>query len=104
MSKTIFTSIIFSMMLYSCNQKTSQSTNLSLLPILEITKIIKAKDGYTEISLSDSKSGKYIVNIQNKMISKLDLKVNDRVKVVGDYAESFPVQILNSAKVIKVKK
>ncbi len=63
-------------------------------PTLTVTDIEHGKDGYTA-SLKDAKKGLYtmVVSIPNLEDNYVDLKVGDRVRVDGEYAESHPIQI-----------
>lgn len=62
---------------------------------LTVTKVIGEKDGET-IHLRDkeNKAYKMIVSIPNLGDNYISLKVGDRVKVEGEYIDSFPTQIL----------
>ena len=74
---------------------------LSKYPTLTVTKIEHGKDGYTA-TLTDASKGLYIctISIPNLEDNYISLKIGDRVKIAGEYAESYPVQIF--AKQIKI--
>ena len=83
-------------------EKTTDSVVLYMsLPLLTVTDKEYGKDGYMT-SLEDQDGGKYtmIVSIPNLEDKYVELEVGDKVKVLGEYAESFPVQIF--AKEIKI--
>ena len=64
------------------------------LPVLTVTKIENGKDGYMA-HLEDGKKGKYVmlVSIPNLGDKYVDLKIGDRIRAEGSYAESDPIQI-----------
>jgi hypothetical protein len=103
MSKSIFISILLSIVLCSCANKDNEPVDFSVLPVLEITSIVKTNDNNFDISLTDNKSGKYVALIDNNTVSDMNLKKGDKIKISGDYAESYPVQILRVTKVKKVE-
>lgn len=67
-------------------------------PVLTVTEIESGRDGYTA-QLKDNKNEKYImvVSIPNLGEGYVDLKIGDNVRVTGEYAESYPVQIFATA-------
>lgn len=69
-------------------------TDLASYDTLTVTEIQQGKDGYTA-RLKDAKNGLYIctISIPNLGDRYVDLKIGDRVKIAGDYAESHPIQI-----------
>lgn len=70
-------------------------------PTLTVTKIENGKDGYTA-HLVDSGEMTYtmVVSIPNLGDDYVDLKVGDKIKADGEYAESIPIRIY----VKKIKK
>lgn len=88
----------------SKNQTTTSITSSEELPVTDVnietyetlivTDIQHGKDGYTA-HLKDSNNGLYIctISIPNLGDQYKDLKIGDRVKIAGNYAESHPVQI-----------
>ena len=72
-------------------------------PTLTVTKIFKGKDGYTA-TLKDDKNGLYecTISIPNLGKNYVRLALGDQVKIAGEYAESYPVQIFaEKIKIIK---
>ncbi len=74
--------------------KVIERVALKNLPELTVTKVIGEKDGET-IHLIDSKKKAYnmIVSIPNLGKDYIRLKVGDKLKVEGEYVDSFPTQI-----------
>lgn len=66
------------------------------LPLLTVDRIEPGIDGYTA-HLTDSIGGGYtaVISIPNLEDAFVPLEVGDVVTIAGDYAESYPVQILN---------
>ncbi|CAL2104554.1 protein of unknown function [Tenacibaculum sp. 190130A14a] len=75
-------------------EKPITDEELAKFPILEVTEIRNGKDGYTAI-LKDDKEGLYTctISIPNLEDNYVQLKVGDKVRIAGEYAESYPVQI-----------
>ncbi|MBA6157326.1 DUF4377 domain-containing protein [Tenacibaculum sp. S7007] len=80
--------------IYAKKIKVIERTALKNLPKLTVTKVIGEKDGET-IHLIDSEKKAYnmIVSIPNLGKDYIRLKVGDRLKVEGEYVDSFPTQI-----------
>ena len=74
--------------------KVIEKASLENLPELTVIKVIGEKDGET-IYLRDGKKRAYnmIVSIPNLGKNYISLKVGDKVKVEGEYIDSFPTQI-----------
>ena len=74
--------------------KVIERAALKNVPELTVTKVIGEKDGET-IHLTDSKNKAYnmIVSVPNLGKDYVRLKVGDKVKVEGEYIDSFPTQI-----------
>lgn len=74
--------------------KIIEPAKLKKLPELTVTKVIGEKDGET-VHLTDGKNNAYtmIVSIPNLGNGYVRLKVGDKVKVEGEYIDSFPTQI-----------
>ena len=76
------------------NNKDNNDKTMSDLPVLTVTEIENGKDGYTA-TLTDETKGLYVctISIPNLEDNYVSLKVGDKVKIDGEYAESHPVQI-----------
>lgn len=91
----------------SCNSSKNNASNakdvLPNQPLLTVIKIQNGKDGYTA-TLQDSKKGLYIctISIPNLEDNYVNLEVNDKVKIAGDYLESDPVQII-AKRIVKIE-
>lgn len=74
------------------------------LPVLEVIGVFSEKDGDSVglISLDNIMRYRTIVSIPNLGEGYISLKVGDRVKIAGEYAESHPVQILSISNIQKV--
>ena len=70
---------------------------------LTITKTKNGRDGYTA-SLKNETGNLYVctISIPNLEDNYIRLEIGDTVKIAGDYAESYPIQIF--AKKIKLIK
>ena len=75
---------------------TDELVTVDGLPLLTVDRIEPGIDGYTAY-LTDSIGGDYtaVISIPNLEDAFVPLEVGDVVTIAGDYAESFPVQILN---------
>ena len=76
--------------------KGTDELTVNSLPLLTVDRIEPGIDGYTAY-LTDSIGGGYtaVISIPNLEDAFVSLEVGDVVTIAGDYAESFPVQILN---------
>ncbi|WP_460219278.1 DUF4377 domain-containing protein [Psychroserpens sp. MEBiC05023] len=75
--------------------KVIESVTIKNLPLLTVTKVIPGKDGETlHLVDKDKKAYNMVVSIPNLGDNYIHLKVDDQVKVEGDYIDSFPTQIL----------
>ena len=86
------------------NHSEMVETNSSNLPILTVTSIENGKDGYMA-TLKDDKNGLYTctISIPNLADNYVRLNIGDKVKINGEYAESYPVQIF-AKKIHVIKK
>ena len=67
---------------------------LKHLPLLTVTKVIGEKDGETiHLTDNDKKAYNMIVSIPNLGEDYVSLKVGDKIKVEGEYIDSFPTQV-----------
>ena len=83
--------------------KIIEKASLKNLPELTVTKVIPGKDGETlYLYDKDKKAYSMIVSIPNLGDNYIHLKVGDKVKVEGEYVDSFPTQIL-ATKIHKVQ-
>ncbi|MCL7752141.1 hypothetical protein [Polaribacter sp. Z022] len=83
--------------------KVIERATFKKLPELTVTKVIGEKDGETiHLRDKDNKAYNMIVSIPNLGDNYISLKVGDRIKVEGDYIDSFPTQILTK-KIYKLK-
>lgn len=73
-------------------------------PVLEVIGVFGEKDGdsVSLISLDNKMRYRTIISIPNLGEGYISLKVGDRVKIAGVYAESHPVQILSISNFQKV--
>lgn len=96
--------LIFILLLFTgCQQQPkAETTNLDALIPLTVVEVTPGKDGET-VRLKDANNGQYtmVVSIPNLEDNYIQLKVGDRVKVTGDYAESYPIQIFPK-KIVKL--
>ena len=75
--------------------KVLESAAFKNLPELTVTKVTPGKDGETiHLTDKDKKTYNMIVSIPNLEDNYINLKVGDKVKVEGEYIDSFPTQIL----------
>lgn len=82
-------------------EKTITDAEMSDYATLTVTKIENGRDGYT-VTLKNENGGIYTctISIPNLEDNYVRLDIGDKVKIAGDYAESYPVQIF--AKKIKI--
>ncbi|WP_299122040.1 hypothetical protein [uncultured Tenacibaculum sp.] len=75
----------------------------SKLPLLTVTKIENGKDGYTA-TLEDKKGGLYTctISIPNLEDNYVRVEIGEKVRIEGEYAESYPVQIF-AKRIFKVE-
>jgi hypothetical protein len=75
-------------------EHTSTDQDMASYKTLTVIAIQQGKDGYTA-SLKDDEKGLYTctISIPNLEDNYVELKIGDRVKIAGDYAESHPIQI-----------
>ena len=101
--RAIFLSLFILIVSCKNSEKDHKNDEFLNMPILTVLKIENGKDGYTAF-LEDEKKGNYtmLVSIPNLEDNYIRLEVGDKVKVIGEYAESDPVQIFPK-KIAKVK-
>ncbi len=87
----------------SKKEESISNENMSEYKTLTVTKVIGEKDGET-VHLKDSEKKAYtmIVSIPNLGENYVRLEVGDKIKVEGDYIDSFPTQIF-AKKIYKLK-
>lgn len=84
-------------------EKLITNEELAKFPMLEVTEIVNGKDGFTA-TLKDNKGASYTctISIPNLEDNYEELKVGDKVRIAGEYAESYPVQIF-AKRILKVE-
>ena len=89
--------------IFATRIKIIESTALKGLPELIVTEVKGEKDGET-IHLRDNENRAYtmIVSIPNLEENYVSLEVGDKIKVEGEYIDSFPTQIF-AEKIHEVK-
>jgi len=98
---TIFFIVLIGLILNtSCQPKVSKTleslvSDWTNYPQLEVIAIETEEKGNTKLSLTDHEGVSYITTINKDVLSNINLKVKDQVKIAGVYAESLPIQILN---------
>ena len=104
------------LILTTCNSHNKQNDNIKSSEVKEVldsefknyqtitvTKIENGKDGYTAHLVDEGKmTYTMVVSIPNLEDNYVHLEVGDKVKVIGDYAESIPVRIY-AKRILKVE-
>lgn len=96
-------SIIYKLKEMLKKEKIITNEELIKYPVLEVTKIYNGKDGYIA-TLKDVKGGLFTctISIPNMEDNYVQLKVGDKAKIAGEYAESNPVQIF-AKRILKIE-